>query len=152
MKNCPIFSLFPGSSCSGSCLLSVFRPGSALAVVGSRSVPDSVSVPVLNVLFSVFRPGLVVSGGARGVDSAAASVARSCGLPVRVFPFSAGGSGRFAGLARNGMIVAASSALFSLFVGSSVSGGAAHSASLALAAGLPVCRLLVPPPSQGLLF
>lgn len=73
------------------------------AIVGSRDFSDKEFV--LTILAEVLKPGdVVVSGGARGVDTWAEEYAKSKGLEVRVFkPDWSGGRG--AGFKRNTLIV-----------------------------------------------
>jgi len=56
-----------------------------LAIVGSRDVPDYQSSSLVKQAILEHRPKLVVSGGARGVDSIAVVVARELGIPTMEF-------------------------------------------------------------------
>ena len=111
-----------------------------IAVVGSRSVSVAVALPIIR---SFFKSGQwswssVVSGGARGVDSAAAVFARSTGLPLSVFLPDYSRFGRVAPFVRNRAIVVSSDALFCVFAGHDLVGGSRHVVSLARSAGIPV--------------
>lgn len=61
----------------------------------------------------------VVHGGARGVDSLAGAVARSHGLPVRVFPADWRADGRAAGPIRNRQMAGYADALVAVWDGAS---------------------------------
>jgi predicted Rossmann fold nucleotide-binding protein DprA/Smf involved in DNA uptake len=74
------------------------------AIVGSRDFPDKDFV--FKILDEVLKPGdVVVSGGARGVDSWAAEYAKQHNLEVKVFEPDWRMYGRGAGMRRNQYIV-----------------------------------------------
>lgn len=104
-----------------------------VAVVGSRSLAG-VSLP----LGSVVPPSvsLVVSGGARGVDSAAASWARARGVPVREFLPNYSLFGRAAPLVRNREIIEAADLVLAFWDG--CSRGTLHAVHIARELGKPV--------------
>lgn len=72
-----------------------------VAIVGSRKYPDEREVRVFVALLALEDPELVViSGGAKGVDTWAESEAQRCGVPIELYlPHWA--MGKAAGLMRN---------------------------------------------------
>jgi cytoskeletal protein RodZ len=59
--------------------------GCALAIVGSRDVPDYLSSSLVKQAILEHKPSIVISGGARGVDTMAEVIAREMGIPVMQF-------------------------------------------------------------------
>ena len=111
-----------------------------VAIIGSRSISISVALPIIRSFFKSnhWSFSSIVSGGAYGVDSAAAIFARSADLPLSIFLPDYSRFGRVAPLRRNTLIVEASDALFCVFDGPNLTGGSFHVVSYAHAAGLPI--------------
>jgi hypothetical protein len=107
---------------------------SRLAVVGSRDFPDLdwVSYEVSQLLADT----ILISGGARGVDSVAEDAARAVGLTVRVYKPDWKKYGKGAGFIRNKQIVDDCDELWAFWDGRSK--GTKHSIDLALKADKPV--------------
>lgn len=105
-----------------------------IAIVGSRDYPD------LDAVFDYVRAlpsnAIVVSGGARGVDTAAIEAANSQQRHVVVFPAQWQVYGNSAGMRRNALIVEECDELVAFWDGTSK--GTAHSIELARKAGKPV--------------
>jgi predicted Rossmann fold nucleotide-binding protein DprA/Smf involved in DNA uptake len=60
------------------------RTGMKVAIIGSR---DYAKLHLVQKMVEVLPPGcILISGGARGVDTIAEEAARSRGLAVQVFP------------------------------------------------------------------
>lgn len=59
--------------------------GCVLAIVGSRGVPDYQSESIIKQVILEHQPKMIVSGGAGGVDSAAARLAREMGITLVQF-------------------------------------------------------------------
>jgi hypothetical protein len=76
-----------------------------IAIVGSRGYGNELQVRLY--VQSLPKDVIVVSGGARGVDSWAVDEAKKCGLETQVFKAD-WSQGRGAGFARNSDIVKAS--------------------------------------------
>lgn len=74
-----------------------------IAIVGSREYRHLGLV--VKYVKSLPADTVIVSGGARGVDSVAANTARDCGLEVEIIPALWHVYGRQAGMIRNGEIV-----------------------------------------------
>ena len=75
-----------------------------VAIVGSRDYPDLSTVRTY--INTLLRPDdVVISGGARGVDSAAVQYAQERGLAVEVYPADWDRHGKTAGFIRNQTIV-----------------------------------------------
>lgn len=107
-----------------------------VAVVGSRDFPrlDEVRAYVA----SLPADTVIVSGGARGVDTAAVDEARRLGMRYIVLPADWKTWGKRAGFMRNADIVAAADEIVAFWDG--VSRGTRHTIALAEAAGKPVVR------------
>ncbi len=110
-----------------------------VAVVGSRSgVPeDLVSTKLDNLLARMLAANrahelVIVSGGARGVDTFAESWAARCNVPTKIFRADWRGYGRSEGPRRNQEIVDAADIVVAFTTGSR---GTAHTISLAEKAG-----------------
>jgi hypothetical protein len=59
--------------------------GCVLAIVGSRDVPDYVSSSLVKQAILEHKPSMVVSGGAKGIDTMAEIMAYEMGIPVMQF-------------------------------------------------------------------
>jgi YspA, cpYpsA-related SLOG family len=102
-----------------------------IAIVGSRDFPQLERV---DAFVDALSPGdVVVSGGARGVDSRAERRARARGLEVVIIPADWDRHGRSAGFKRNHDIIAAADRVAAFWDGTSR--GTAHSIQLARKAG-----------------
>jgi hypothetical protein len=60
--------------------MSDVHTGCVLAIVGSRDVPDYQSASLIRQALLEHKPMLVISGGAKGVDTAAVTIARAMGI------------------------------------------------------------------------
>jgi len=56
-----------------------------LAIVGSRDVPDYQSASVIKQAILEHRPSMVISGGAKGVDTAGVVIAQTMGITTVEF-------------------------------------------------------------------
>jgi len=74
-----------------------------VAIVGSREYPNPKVVEAY--VWNMPRENVIVSGGARGVDSIAVAKAKSLGMDTVVYEPDWEGRGRGAGLERNTTIV-----------------------------------------------
>lgn len=110
-------------------------PGSdRVAIVGSR---DFANLALVNLVVSRLAEGCtVVSGGARGVDKAAAVAAKRRGLQVLEFIPDWDRDGKAAGFLRNSLIVGNCDVLIAFWDGKSR--GTADAIRKAQAAGKPV--------------
>lgn len=107
-----------------------------LAVVGSRTILDF-AVVVAAIEESGFTDiSLIVSGGAKGVDSLAEQYARAKGIECRIYKPDWTQYGKRAGFVRNAHIVNAADALVAVWDGKSK--GTMHSVALANERGIPV--------------
>src|SRR6185312_15053079 len=100
-----------------------------VAIVGSRDYPDLAQVRAY--VASLPADTIIVSGGARGVDTAAEEAARAQHLQVVIFPAEKGKSP----LLRNHDIVAAADRVVAFWDGTST--GTMHTVGLARKAGKP---------------
>jgi len=105
------------------------------ALVGSREYRDLQAVREVVRLFPA-RGTVIVSGGARGVDQAAAEEAKKLGLPVVEYLPDWHRHGRAAGMIRNRQIVANADAVIAFWDGQSR--GTRHTVELANKVGIPV--------------
>lgn len=105
-----------------------------IAIVGSREYAklDAVRQYVSKLPDDV----VVISGGARGVDSVAEAAAKRRGLEVKIFPAFWGQYGKRAGFMRNKQIVAAADRVVAFWDG--LSPGTLSTIQLATEAGKPV--------------
>lgn len=108
----------------------------AVAIVGSRDLPIECRRLVHDLIASLPADAVVVSGGARGVDSWAAECARERGLRVVVYPADWKTHGERAGFIRNAQIVEDCTELVAFWNG--VSRGTMDSVRKARARGIPV--------------
>lgn len=56
-----------------------------LAIVGSRDVPDYQAASLVKQAILEHKPRMVISGGARGIDTLAVTIAREMGVPTIEF-------------------------------------------------------------------
>ena len=105
-----------------------------VAIVGSRDYPS----PSLVRAFVNTLPDdtIIISGGARGVDTVAEQAARYRHLKVEIYPAEWDKWGRSAGMMRNGKIINAADRVVAFWDG--ISKGTADSIRKARAAGKPV--------------
>jgi hypothetical protein len=105
-----------------------------VAIVGSRNYPHPESViRFVEQLAAKYPDAIVVSGGARGVDSIAEEAAERSGLSTLIFPADWARHGRRAGYLRNEDIIAAADIVVGFWDGESR--GTQHSLDLAIRAG-----------------
>ena len=102
-----------------------------LAVVGSRGIESFDLSPLIPP-----ETTEIISGGARGIDTAAARYARENGLPLREFLPEYEKYGRRAPLVRNAQIVEACDQVLAIWDGRS--GGTMYTVRLAQSMGKPV--------------
>lgn len=80
-----------------------------IAIIGSRekylAAPWIVKQQVREYVEDLPRDTIIVSGGARGVDSYAEQAARGCGLPLTLFLADWATHGKAAGFIRNKLVV-----------------------------------------------
>jgi Predicted Rossmann fold nucleotide-binding protein involved in DNA uptake len=88
-----------------------------IAIIGSRDYIDLERVR--NYVNSLPEDTIIVSGGARGVDSAAESAARARGLQTIIFPADWEAHGKGAGFIRNADIVANADMIVAFWLGKS---------------------------------
>lgn len=108
-----------------------------IAIVGSRSFGylDMVKLHVQRIA-AKYPDAVIISGGARGVDSAAEVAAKHHGLDTLIFPAEWDKYGKSAGFKRNRDIVEAADVVVGFWDGTSR--GTKHSLDLALELGKPV--------------
>ena len=107
-----------------------------VAIVGSRSGVSEVAVrSFVERLYGKYPNALIVSGGAKGVDSWAVDEAEHLGLATLVFPAEWDRFGRSAGFRRNRTIVDNADVVVAFTTGSR---GTAHTIDLARSAGKQV--------------
>ncbi len=102
-----------------------------IAIVGSRDYPDLQAV--WDYVESLPLDTVIVSGGARGVDSIAEDCAFARGMDTLIFPAEWDKYGKSAGFRRNERIVAECDRLVAFWDGTSR--GTQHSIELARKAG-----------------
>jgi len=105
-----------------------------VAIVGSRNYPCTFEV--VKYVMRLPTNTTVISGGARGVDSIAESIARILGLQTLIFLPDWEKHGKKAGFLRNIEIVKNSDRLVAFWDGESK--GTLHSINLAKQSGIPV--------------
>jgi len=108
--------------------------GRKIAIVGSRGLRPRKQI--YDLLVKMPGDTIVVSGGARGVDSIAEEVAKELRLKVEIYLPDWDAHGRAAGYLRNREIVAAADEVFIFWDGASR--GAMHSVAIAREMGKPV--------------
>src|SRR5262249_41900095 len=122
------------SLCRRSAAVVACRHAERIAIVGSRAYPR---LDLVEAFVASLPPGTVVlSGGARGVDTVAEIAARERRLEVVVFHADWARLGRKAGPTRNAEIVASADRVVGFWDGSSR--GTLNTLGQALRAGLPV--------------
>lgn len=105
-----------------------------IAIVGSR---DYANLPqIRHYVQSLPRGTIIVSGGARGVDSVAEAAAVECGLQTLIFYPDWDKHGRSAGFIRNNDIIKSSDIVVAFWDG--VSRGTLSSINLAKKYGKPL--------------
>jgi hypothetical protein len=110
------------------------RAGMKVAVIGSRTYPK---LHLVRKLIETLPEGcILISGGARGVDTVAEEAARARGLTVQVFPAEWRKYGRGAGIKRNQDIITRADVVLAFWNG--ISPGTEHSIQLAKSLGKPV--------------
>ena len=110
-----------------------------LGIIGNRSVAFEQCAGVIRQKILDLAPELVVSGGARGVDSHAVRIARELSVPVREFlPVGLKRIGKAAYFKRNREIARASDVLLCIYAGSSAVGGTAYTQNFAGRLGVRV--------------
>ena len=105
-----------------------------IAIVGSRDFPRLEEVR--QFVYEQERTTVIISGGARGVDSIAVEEARKLHMPYEVYPADWNRYGRSAGFRRNQTIVDAADEVVAFWDGESR--GTKHTIDLARAAKKPV--------------
>lgn len=105
-----------------------------IAIVGSRGY--SALDAVRQYVRSLPTGTEIVSGGARGVDSAAETEARKCGFPVRIFHARWDIYGRSAGMMRNEVMLNNCDSVTAFWDGKSP--GTKHMIECARRANIPV--------------
>lgn len=105
-----------------------------IAIVGSRAYQNRQQV--IDYVNALPEDTVVISGGARGVDTWAEYAARMRGLEVRIFPANWARYGKQAGYLRNVQIVEAADTVVAFWDG--VSSGTLHSMKIAQAHGKQV--------------
>jgi hypothetical protein len=105
-----------------------------VAVVGSRGYPKPGAVVALVDRLAAKGGYILVSGGARGVDSIAEDEAKRIGLPAEIHHADWAAHGKSAGPKRNKQMVDASSAVVAFWDTSSR--GTAHTIVMAADAGI----------------
>jgi hypothetical protein len=105
-----------------------------IAIVGSRDWPNAKAV--IDYVNALPSDTVIVSGGARGVDTFAEIAAKRRGLAFVCFPANWAKHGKFAGYHRNKAIVAAANKVTAFWDGCSK--GTLHGIQLARKAGKPV--------------
>ena len=102
-----------------------------VAIVGSREYGNLNQV---KLYVADLPPGTtVVSGGATGVDKAAETAAKACGLEVEIYPAEWDKYGKKAGFVRNRLIVEAADRVVTFWDGQSR--GTANTMGLAIQMG-----------------
>lgn len=108
----------------------------AVAIVGSRDVAPEAAALVSDFVATLPADAVVVTGGARGVDSWAAECAHARGIRVVVYPADWKKHGQRAGLIRNTQIVNDCTELVAFWNGASR--GTMDSVRKARERGIPV--------------
>ena len=113
-----------------------------VAIVGSRDFPDLALVA--QYVVTLEPADIIISGGARGVDTAACTAADVHGLQCFVYLPDWRTHGKSAGFKRNQQVVDACDELVAFWDGTSR--GTKHSIDLARRAGKPV-QIVAPRPA-----
>lgn len=93
------------------------RPVRRIAIVGSRDYQNLDAVR--QYVFEQERNSVIISGGARGVDSVAVDEAKRLGMAYEVYPADWSRYGRSAGALRNHQIVEAATEVVAFWDGKS---------------------------------
>jgi hypothetical protein len=110
-----------------------------VAIVGSRDFQGQAVIAKAIVRLADQHPNLtVVSGGARGADSAGANVAVALRIPTIIHLPDWDRYGKSAGFRRNELIVADADMLLAFYADGPRSKGTTHSVDLARKKGIPV--------------
>ncbi len=113
-----------------------------IAIVGSRTwVEDGRIAQIVSLIQRKHPDALIISGGARGVDTIAIRVAKRLGLSTKVYPADWDKHGKRAGFLRNQTLVSEADVVIAFWDGESR--GTAHSIELAENAGKP-CYIYKP--------
>lgn len=111
-----------------------------VAIVGSRekflAKPASVRIRVRDYIAALPRDTIIISGGARGVDSYAGRAARDCGLILVEYPADWLAAPRGAGMIRNKVVVEQADRVVIFWDGASP--GSANVIRLCKAAAKPI--------------
>lgn len=111
-----------------------------IAIIGSRekflAEPAEVRRRVREYVSSLLRDTIIISGGARGVDSYAAGAARDFGLVLVEYPADWDAHGRAAGMIRNKLVVDQADKVVAFWDGESA--GTANALNLTRDAHKPV--------------
>lgn len=109
-----------------------------IAIVGSREFKDDVAVihAISDYINQLPKDSVIISGGARGVDTWAELAAERAGLETLIFPANWKAYGKAAGMIRNKELVANCDRLVAFWDGKSK--GTAHSIEQARIIGKPV--------------
>lgn len=105
-----------------------------LAIVGSRNFSDWLAI--MNYVHELPLDTVIVSGGARGVDTVAEQTAQARGMTTEIYRADWDKYGKSAGYRRNADIVAAADEVVAFWDG--YSKGTAHTIELARKAGKKV--------------
>lgn len=105
-----------------------------IAIVGSRDYRNLRAV--IEYVHQLPPDTVVISGGARGVDTTAVEAAKACGLKVEEYPALWNRYGKSAGFKRNYNIVDNADKVIAFWNG--ISRGTQHTISIARLAGKPV--------------
>lgn len=105
-----------------------------IAIVGSRNYPRPEDI--IQYVYNLSEDSIIISGGARGVDTWAEVAAGVKGLKTKIFPAQWDKYGKSAGFFRNELIVDECDRLVAFWDGKSK--GTKHSINLVKKAGKPV--------------
>lgn len=112
-----------------------------IAIVGSRAAPEDMVDRILRHLPR--GTSEIVSGGAAGVDAAAAEVARQLGVPLKEFLPDYAAYGKTAPLRRNEQIIAYADEVLAFW--NKISAGTRHVIATCIQVGKPVHVIPLPP-------
>lgn len=105
-----------------------------IAIVGSRNAPANIAALILEHLPR--QTSEIVSGGANGVDAAAAAIAEQLSIPLRMFPPNYAAYGKAAPLMRNEQIIAYADEVLAFW--DKESSGTRHVIASCIKAGKPI--------------
>lgn len=109
-----------------------------LAIIGSRNIPETITVLTINEIIKDMGVTHIVSGGARGADSLGEYYAKYYGLEAIIFKPD-WSIGRHAGMLRNTKIIEEAEVILAIWDGASK--GTHDSIKKAIKAGKPVMIL-----------